>query len=238
MDSEALRQQILDWGAHVVGFGDVSRALVPELRHLPIAIAIAVANGHSSETVLKNGPVMAYTHQSSAVEVRLEQIQRRITRTLRRAGARFFPIPPNSHRPDRRFAARLYPLFPHKTAATCAGLGWVGKSGLLINRRYGPRLTWATVLTNTPLSPDRPVRDSLCAQCTRCIDSCPSGAIRGQRWRRALGNTPIIDLGACAAHLKKNHATLGQAVCGVCVLVCPFGQTKKNHNHFAGQVIQ
>lgn len=227
IDGATLKQQILAWGATVVGFGDVSEALAPELRHLPVAISIAIANGLTTDTVLQNGSVVAYNHQSSEVEARLEHIQRHIAQTLRQAGARFFAIPPNSHKPDRRFAARLYPLFPHKTAATCAGLGWVGKSGLLINKQYGPHLTWATVLTNAPLLADKPIIQSYCAGCVRCVNYCPSQAIQGKHWQRDLGNVPYINLAACSEQLQKNQQYLGQAVCGLCVLVCPFGSAPK-----------
>lgn len=228
LDREKLRQQILDWGATVVGFGDVSQALVPELRHLPVAVSIGVKNDPIPDTVLQQGGVVAYSHQSDDVEANLESIQRQVVRVLRQTGARFFAIPPNSHRPDGRFAARLYPLFPHKTAATCAGLGWVGKSGLLINKRYGPHLTWATVLTNAPLLPDRPIVKSHCTGCVRCVEFCPSHAIHGKQWYRDQGNTPFIDLAACAEQLQKNSQNLGQAVCGLCALVCPFGHSSAN----------
>ncbi len=212
----------------MVGFGDVSQGLVPELRHLPVAISIAIANSPTTRTVLQNGPVVAYSHQSSEIETGLENIQHKVTRILRQTGKRFFPIPPNSHKPDRRFAARLYPLFPHKTAATCAGLGWVGKSGLLINKEYGPHLTWATVLTNAPLLTDKPIIQSHCSRCVRCVDYCPSTAIHGKHWHREQGNSPFINFTACSDQLQKNKQDLGQAVCGLCVLVCPFGPAPGN----------
>jgi epoxyqueuosine reductase QueG len=228
IDRETLKQQILNWGATIVGFGDVSQALVPELRHLPVAISMAIANSPTTDTILQNGAAVAYSHQSSAIEAELESIQRKITRTLRQAGQRFFPIPPNSHKPDRRFAARLYTLFPHKTAATCAGLGWVGKSGLLINKRYGPHLTWATVITNAPLLADKPTLESYCKTCVRCVDYCPPKAIHGLQWHRDQGNIPFIDLAACSEQLQQNKHDLDEAVCGLCVLVCPFGPAPGN----------
>ncbi len=228
IDRERLKQQILDWGVTIVGFGDVSQALAPELRHLPVAISIAITNSPSTDTVLQNGTVVAYSHQSSEIETKLENIQRKLTRILRQTGWRFFPIPPNSHKPKQRFAARLYPLFPHKTAATCSGLGWVGKSGLLINKEYGPHLTWATVLTNAPFLPDKPIFEGSCKSCTRCVDYCPSKAIYGVQWQRDQGNIPFINLTICSEQLQKNKQVLDQAVCGLCVLVCPFGPVADN----------
>ncbi len=228
MDKESIKQKILNWGATVVGFGDVSQGLVPELRHLPVAISIAITNSPAPDTVLQNGATIAYSHQCHDIEAQLEAIQRKISRLLKKAGRRFFAIPPNSHKPDRRFASRLYPLFPHKTAATCAGLGWVGKSGLLINKQYGPHLTWATVLTNATLLPDAPLTQSNCLRCTRCVSYCPSQAIHGNLWRRERENTSFINLAACSDQLQKNKQDLGQAVCGLCVMVCPYGPAQGN----------
>ncbi len=228
LDRERLRQQILDWGATVVGFGDVGQGLVPELRHLSVAISLAIINNPNTDTVLQDGAVVAYSHQSSDIEAKLENIQRKTTRILRQTGWRFFPIPPNSHKPNQRFAARLYPLFPHKTAATCSGLGWVGKSGLLINKEYGPHLIWATILTNAPLLPDKPALKSACKTCKRCVDYCPPKAIYGIQWQRDQGNIPFINLNTCSEQLQKNKQVLDQAVCGLCVLVCPFGSMPDN----------
>ena len=42
-------------------------------------------------------------------------------------------------------------------AATSAGLGWIGKNGLLINREFGPRLSLVTVLTDAAIDTDMPV---------------------------------------------------------------------------------
>ena len=71
------------------------------------------------------------------------------------------------------FISKLYSLFNHKMAATSAGLGWIGKNGLLISTDYGPRLSLATVLTDAPLEPDAPMEHSLCGECMLCMKHCP-----------------------------------------------------------------
>ena len=59
-------------------------------------------------------------------------------------------------------------------AATSAGLGWIGKNGLLISPDHGPRLSLATVLTDARLRPDEPIEHCLCGECMLCIEHCPS----------------------------------------------------------------
>jgi epoxyqueuosine reductase len=218
LEAEALRQQLCRWGASAAGFGDIREGLAPELRHLPIAIAIGV----SPPAAAAAGCL--YNHTTRGTEERLLEIQKRVVSLLRAGGHRYLAIPPDSHRADRRFVARLYPLFSHKTAATCAGLGWVGRSGLLIHPQFGPRLLWASVLTDAPLPPDAPVRASRCGGCERCVQACPAGAIRGRLWRRAAPREALIDREACAAEIEANRVRFGQSACGRCLMACPFGQ--------------
>ena len=51
----------------------------------------------------------------------------------------------------------LLALFPHKLAAVRAGLGWIGKSSLLITRKYGPRVRLSTVLIDWDILCSEPV---------------------------------------------------------------------------------
>lgn len=66
---------------------------------------------------------------------------------------------------ERAFAAR-------------AGLGWFGKSTNLLVPGAGSWVLLADLITSAPLEPDAPLRKS-CGGCTRCVDSCPTGAIVG-----------------------------------------------------------
>jgi len=58
-----------------------------------------------------------------------------------------------------------------------AGLGWQGKSLLIINPKYEPRVRYATFLTDLPLTPDEPIENK-CGKCKQCIKACPVGAIK------------------------------------------------------------
>ena len=92
---------------------------------------------------------------------------------LREHGAAAEPIQPTGS-PDPEFSlwtdARV---FPHKTAATQAGLGWIGKTALFVSPRLGPRLRLATVFTDAELPVGEPVTEGRCGSCRRCVDACP-----------------------------------------------------------------
>lgn len=61
--------------------------------------------------------------------------------------------------------------------AQLAGLGWVGKNTLLINRQHGSWFFLAALLSSEALVADEPIQRSYCGKCRRCLDACPTGAL-------------------------------------------------------------
>ena len=60
--------------------------------------------------------------------------------------------------------------------AQLAGLGWLGKNGLLLNKQMGSFFFIAELIVDLELVPDSPVTDH-CGTCTLCLDACPTAAI-------------------------------------------------------------
>lgn len=223
INTEELRAKVINWGATLVGFGDVSVGLAPELRHLPAAIALAVKHPVHRGTY-KCGSLTAYSNQYEEVDGVLEAVQKKIVTLLKSHGWRTLAIPPDSAKINGTFVSRLYPLFPHKTAATCAGLGWIGKSGLLVNQMYGARLSWATVLTDAPIEVcATPYLEGKCGTCVRCVNACPASAIGSHNWKRGEKAETFINVSACADYLSYTAKVFQKYICGLCVLACPVG---------------
>ncbi|MDR2862579.1 MAG: tRNA epoxyqueuosine(34) reductase QueG [Puniceicoccales bacterium] len=112
-----------------------------------------------------------------------------------------------------------------KPAAVQAGLGWQGKSTLLVNREFGTWLLLGAIFTTLELEADVPERDN-CGHCTRCLAACPTGAITGPYQldaRRCLaylsiehdGPIPVEFRGAMGDHLFG---------CDVCQDACPWSR--------------
>jgi epoxyqueuosine reductase QueG len=207
--NEELRSDLLAHGATVVGFAALRGYLSGDISHLVNAVSIGVDRRLNEDTL--------------GILTRLEK---RAVRSLKSRGYRTLAFPPDSDRKKDTFISRLYALFNHKMAATSAGIGWIGKNGLLISPDLGPRLSLATVLTDAPLPPDAPMERSLCGGCTLCIDHCPSQAITGAEWSRHDPFIELVRLEACRGHKTTKRQTAGKPNCGLCINICPYGRVK------------
>jgi ferredoxin len=103
-----------------------------------------------------------------------------------------------------------------------AGLGEIGRIGLLMTPRLGPRVRLAVVTTDLPLLVDRRDREhsvaDFCAHCQKCATACPSQAIpTGERYEIDGVRRWQIDSEACFTY----WCTVGTD-CGRCVSVCPY----------------
>ena len=168
----------------------------------------------------KAGAIL-YKHNSyDVVNIALDQIALRVANTLRRAGFDAFPIPASKRTDDEHISG----IFSQKLAAHLAGLGWIGKSCLLITPEHGPRVRWVSVLTDAPLSPTGSPMEQKCGACTACVDICPQLAFTGRPFHRNEPREARYDAAACDRYFKEMEREKGVAVCGLCLWVCPHGR--------------
>jgi epoxyqueuosine reductase QueG len=112
-------------------------------------------------------------------------------------------------------------IFPHKTAATCAGLGWIGKTALFVSPQFGPAVRLATVFTDLELPAGEPVTESGCGDCRACVDACPAGCGRDVLWRPGMARELLFDAGACRHHMSL-FTSVEAEICGICIAACPY----------------
>ncbi len=186
------------------------------------AVALAVCFPREVIQELLEGPTHTYLHYYRVVNARLDDLALRISNYLQVRGFKTFPIP-SSQRVSRD---RLAGIFPHRLAAQLAGLGWIGKSGSLITREFGPRIRLVTVLTDAPLCPNQPVDSAAknCGKCQLCIESCPAQALKGVGGVSPIGSAASFDPQLCDEYQNRVRSQFGKRVCGVCLAVCPFGK--------------
>ena len=113
-------------------------------------------------------------------------------------------------------------VFAHKTAATQAGLGWIGKTAIFVSPRLGPWLRLTTVFTDAELASAGPITEGGCAKCRRCVDACPAGAGRDTQWHAGMPSDELLDVVAC---MNENELTRGSGrPLRHLRAVCPFGR--------------
>lgn len=112
-----------------------------------------------------------------------------------------------------------------------AGLGFVGRNGLLITEEFGSFVYLGEIITNIEFEVDQPVAFG-CGDCTRCVKACPTEALLGDgrmNAKRCLSYQTQTKGFMPEEYRKKMHNVIYG--CDICQLVCPYNKGKDNHFH-------
>jgi len=115
-----------------------------------------------------------------------------------------------------------------------AGLGQLGRNGLLITPKYGPRVRLAKVITDMPLIPDAPIDfgvTEFCEVCMLCARECPSESI-SLGPRTVEGRSPSNNPGVLKWHARHEDCyDFNGFSCSNCKRVCPFNKPNNSWLH-------
>ena len=222
--NEELTNFLKSHGASLVGFADLNEIDTAARDGFPFGISIAVALNPKIMSDLKEGPTAAYYSEYKRLNNILDNLGQSTVQWLTDKGYKAKARPATFSEDKATLSAKL----PHKTVATRAGLGWIGKCNLLVTKRFGSAIRLTTVLTNTPLAAGQPVNTSLCGHCVHCVDACPAHAHTGANWEAGMPREALYDAFKCRETARGlSMKSFGEPVslCGLCIVACPW--TKK-----------
>jgi epoxyqueuosine reductase QueG len=222
---------VLSHGADLVGIAD----LAPLRERFPVspsdlldgyhrAVSIGIGLDRAIVAEIADGPTEAYANHYRQVNGALDDLAGKLTGWIQGKGHRALAVPASDVIDEEDWRGAI----SHRAVGRLAGLGWSGKSLMLINPHHGPAFRLATVLTDMDLTPDAPM-ENRCGSCTLCADACVAGAILDQGTETFYEERlEAVDLGRCVAVLKgfKTRPGIGAMVCGVCIKACPYGKNR------------
>ena len=177
---------------------------------------------HLSDAVVEqitDAPTKTYFHHYRTMNTHIDSVSHQLVMALQQKGFGAAAVAASQSTDG------LAGIFSHKKAAVRAGLGYIGKSGLFISNKWGPRVRLGTVFTDAPLETVCLPQRSACGDCAICAQACGAMAIRNVNYEEGMRREDILDAKACSDYMKEKFQNIGRgAVCGVCIKVCPKGE--------------
>jgi len=224
-----IKDELIKYGADIVGFGNLNELPTDVRDGLPVGVSIAVVYPKKVIRGITHLPTIEYREWYDKINERLDMVVSRGAEYIHKLGYKAI-AQTREHvgSGENEDSTTL----PHKTVATCAGIGWIGKCATLVTREYGSAVRLGIVLTNAPVECGTPIIKSQCpATCRACVDICPGQASKNMLWEAGIDRDEFFDAKACEkgadkiAKIAKPDIPPGSVICGLCISNCPF--TKK-----------
>ncbi|MEG1292480.1 MAG: 4Fe-4S double cluster binding domain-containing protein [Lachnospiraceae bacterium] len=218
--SEELSTILKRYGAKSVGYGKLDGEISCGYE---VGVSVILPVPVSIIKEIKNGPTKAYYDMYYEWNQRLDQMVKMGEQFLIQQGYAAFAQTTQVVEINQQWETPI----PHKTVATRAGMGWIGKSGLLVTPEYGSAVRISSLLTNAPLHCNEPINESRCGSCAACEKACPAQAIKGIHWSETIEREQIVDVQACKKkqlEIMRERTGIEKDLCGQCFVVCPFTQ--------------
>lgn len=222
----ALEQKISYYGVADLSLAPVSVVdqVDTGISEYPFAISLGIALPKAIVDQLprraEHWAALNYHHHAyDIINHRLDLAASTISSFIQSKGYRVLPIPAAERVDDEKICGQ----FSHKLAAYLSGLGWIGKSCLLVTPDNGPRVRWTSILTDAPLKPTGNKMAPKCGKCRKCVEICPMQAFTGKNFADNEPREVRYDAGKCQKYFEQMESEGKLAVCGMCLYACPHG---------------
>ncbi|MEI7615432.1 MAG: 4Fe-4S double cluster binding domain-containing protein [Actinomycetota bacterium] len=221
----------------VIGYANIKELLIGDLSDYKYCIVIGKKLDSTIIDTVKNGPTFEYLELYNRVNAELNQIGLELSGYLHSKKIPNKLIKPTGISKDvKNYNPRtLTYYFSHKMAATRAGLGWIGKTDLMVTKKFGPRVRFVSVLLKDHIQKNGipiekivvPIIKSSCGSCSICIELCPAKAGNGKEWDINTDRDSFFNAYSCMEKCRElSFKNLGknETICGICVEACPIGK--------------
>jgi epoxyqueuosine reductase len=220
---------------YIFGFANLIGRLPKKYSYFKYGISIGKKLDDRIIDKLITGPTLEYYNHYNKVNRELTDLTAKIHDALLLKKINSLPIVPTISIGSKQYNKFLKSLsydISHKMVATRAGLGWIGKTDLLISKEFGPRLRLVTILLDQdPGCNEKPFEYSNCGDCNICVLKCPAKAANGLLWDINTQRDIFFNAFKCrekCGELAKQILGVDERICGLCVNVCPKGKIKNN----------
>jgi NAD-dependent dihydropyrimidine dehydrogenase PreA subunit len=206
-EAEELKSFVKGLGVDLVGIADVH-----SLNGMPLGIpsdaAPFLSHYHCAIVMGAQLGKLGKSAPGTEVSLFLERAALAVVDRLERKGRRVLTV----HTEDEFDPVNRMGLMSLKVLAKAAGLGWQGRSLLIVSPRYGPIHRWIGVLTDMELRGSAAIPNQ-CGDCTLCVEVCPAGALNLVEFDdHPVCREDVLDIGLCK----------GDDGCTECLTVCPW----------------
>ncbi|MBM3254806.1 MAG: epoxyqueuosine reductase [Candidatus Omnitrophica bacterium] len=216
----SLKKLSLKLGADLFGAADISGIKndfllsADILKKIKTVVCLGLGLSRGVLDDLQDEPTRLYFHHYRTVNATLDQAALAVSHYIQKKGFLSIPIPASQIIDWQSQKAHL----SHKKIGYLAGLGWIGRNNLLVNKNLGSQFRLVSILTDMPLKTGRPLQKD-CGECRSCVRICPSAAIKD--------NPAGFDHQACLEKLKEfqKKRLVDQYICGLCVKACRGNRT-------------
>ena len=218
-------------GSDLVGFANMTPLkdiLVGDATtfEFPYAVTFAVELPKAAVQASMNKPSEEMREAYKMCNKKLKATGDKVVEILTAAGYKARYIDPA----QRVVPEKLLGPISQKAIATQAGMGWIGKNGLLITEKFGPRQRMGAVLTDMPVTRKVALINNQCGECTACIDTCPMKVLKGPEFEHHPESRDlVIDWAKCGDYEMRliGDGSKPEKACGRCIARCPFSFPEK-----------